>query len=519
VPRTRDNDKRRPEARRLLRIRSELELSQRQLARQFGVAASAIAQWENGLHTIPGPVMRLIELYEFEMGLANGLEEIPRERELVSRFHARTPRAAAAAALWLLFFGTLQQGESNPLLRSVRLATLQRYSKLVGDLKGLAMKLGQMTSYADIVLSEPERRVLETLQTEIRPMSRAAVVQVLVHELAQTPRQLFAEWDPEPLATASIGQVHRARLQTGKPVAVKMQYPRIVEALETDLQHASVIDRVLSLFMRGQKSQVMFAEFRERILEECDYVLEAANQKEFSALFSDRVDIRIPEVVDELSGRRVLVTEFATGVSLDSFARTASPSERTRAGSTLLDFYLESAFRRGMYNTDPNPGNFLFATDHITFVDFGRVKRFSPNFIVQQRRLLRAMFARNRQGVRTLLVEIGAVPEPERYDFDSAYRGLLLFHRFALCDTPFAFTAEHLRKTWRMFVHSNPNMTRTNFTSDMVFLNQFYFGVTALLVRLDARLDYRGRMLDLLYDPDEERPPPFSAAELKALEL
>src|SRR5688572_29131371 len=191
MPRGRDSV-RSDDARRLRRIRDELELTQRQIAAQFGVASSAVAQWESGKHGIPGPVIRLIELYEAELGIDGGEEPAPSAVPL--GWSGRTPRAAAAAVLWMVFFGTLVERDSHPLLRQVRHAALRRYSKLVGELKGLAMKLEQMTAYADFVLPDADRALLTALRTQPQPMSRAAVVQVFVEDVGKTPRQLFAEW-------------------------------------------------------------------------------------------------------------------------------------------------------------------------------------------------------------------------------------------------------------------------------------------------------------------------------------
>jgi predicted unusual protein kinase regulating ubiquinone biosynthesis (AarF/ABC1/UbiB family) len=520
MPKGEDRRARGSESSRLRRVRNELELTQRELADHLGVAASAIAQWESGRYSLPGPVMRLVELYEFEMGISGAQAEASQSRhELAVGWSARTPRAAAAAVLWLLFFGTLQEGDSHPLLKQVRRAALRRYASLVGELKGLALKLGQMTSYMEYVLPDHDRSLLASQLVQLKPMPRGALVQVFVREFGKTPRQLFAEWSPEPFATASIGQVHEARLTDGRQVAVKVQYPRIVEALKVDLGHAAAVDRAVALFLRAQKRPVVIEEMRARFLEECDYALEARRQARFAELFAHRSDIRVPAVVPQLSTGRILTTELMRGATLEDYATTAPVSARNRVAATLLDFYFEAAFVHGIYNTDPNPGNYLFGPDHVAFLDFGRVKEFSPRFVEWQKRIIRSTLERDRAGVRAALVELGTAPDPDRFDFDAAYRGMLLFHRAFLCDEPFTFTPEYLRKMWRVFIYANPNMTRTNYSADMVFLNQFYFGVTALLVRLRARLDYRPRMLDLLYRPGERRPPPFTKEELRLLDF
>jgi predicted unusual protein kinase regulating ubiquinone biosynthesis (AarF/ABC1/UbiB family) len=306
-------------------------------------------------------------------------------------------------------------------------------------------------------------------------------------------------------------------LADGRPVAVKVQYPRIVDALQVDLGQAAALDRVLSLFLRGQSRAVMIEELRARILEECDYRLEAGHQRRFAEFFAGRADVRIPDVVADFSSRRVLTTELATGQPLDRFAAAASAADRNRAAQALLDFYLQSAFQHDCFNTDPNPGNFLFAGDRVTFLDFGRIVDFSPGFAAGMRGLLRATLERDRAGVRAWLIRLGIVPDPDRFDFDRAFLGLLLLYRPYLSDQPFTFTREHLQRTWRAIVRDNPNLTRTNFVADLVFLHQFHFGVASLLVRLGATLAYRDRLVDLLYRAGEARPAPFTSAELALL--
>jgi predicted unusual protein kinase regulating ubiquinone biosynthesis (AarF/ABC1/UbiB family) len=381
------------------------------------------------------------------------------------------------------------------------------------------MKLGQMTSYADLVLDAPERELLATLHTQLRPMSRADVVRIFVEDLGKTPRQVFAAWSPEPFATASIGQVHAARLHDGRAVAVKVQYPRIADALKIDLAHAAVIDRALALMFRGPQRAVIFDEMRRRFIDECDYLLEAENQRELARLFSGHASIRIARVIDELTTRRILVSELLEGVSLDSFANTADIDARNRAAIAIVDFYSEAMHRHRLYNTDPNPGNFLFGDLHTSFLDFGRVQHTSSRFSVQLNRVVRAVLERDRSAFRAILIEMGIVADPAQYDFEHSYRFMLCVHRASLCDEPFAFTTDHLRHMWRAFVDRNPNLSRIRLAPEMVFLHQYYFGVTAILVRLGAKISYRAKLLDLLYRDDEPRPSPYTEPELRALDL
>jgi hypothetical protein len=215
----------------------------------------------------------------------------------------------------------------------------------------------------------------------------------------------------------------------------------------------------------------------------------------------------------------VLTSDFAEGEELQRFAACSTGAAKSRAAVALLDFYWTPFLARGKYNTDPNSGNFLFAPASVTFLDFGRVKEVSPRFAAQIRRLLRGALERDRAAVRSALVDLGAVPRPDQFDFEHLFRGLLLLLRPFLADGPFTYSNDYLRRLWRAFVHDNPNLHKTHFSADMAFLHQFNFGVTAVLARLGATVAHRGAIMDLLYPTGEERPPPFAEAELALLDL
>ncbi len=512
MPRHREKTERAPEGQRLLALREQLGMTQRELATEFNVTAGAVAQWESGERTVPGPVLKLLELYELELQPDRGQERGPGPA-LPTGWLRRNGGAALASALWLAL-RPLLSFEESALAARTRLALARRFVRLFSELKGLSMKLGQMVSYMDFALPPAEAEVLASLEAPLQPMPSEEVASVVRQELGKLPGQLFAVWTHAPLATASIGQVHRARLASGEDVVVKIQYPKMAEALKTDLANVRRLDALLSLLWRGQQHGVIFEEVGERIRDECNYVNEARWQERFREHFAGHATIVIPEVVRRLSSARVLTTRFHSGEPLRTFAAGATPQQRERAALAILGFHWEAVFRIGALHADPHPGNLLFAQNgRIAFVDYGRVQELTPRFVGQWKRLIRATLERDREGAARVCLEMGTIPEPERFHFDYLYRFMAQFYRPFLTET-FRFTPGYLRALWRAWVPENQNLHSTHYTAEMAFFSQITFGLGSVLARLDVEAPYRAVLLDLLYEPGEPRPEPFSATEV-----
>jgi predicted unusual protein kinase regulating ubiquinone biosynthesis (AarF/ABC1/UbiB family) len=276
-------------------------------------------------------------------------------------------------------------------------------------------------------------------------------------------------------------------------------------------------ERLLRTILHKQEAGTLFGELSRRFVEEADYRLEAERQKEFARLFADHPVLRVPEVFDDRSSDRVLTSRFAEGMTVDTFRRSVSREERDRAGTALWEFFHVSIFRHGLFPTDPHPGNFLFGGGHVTCLDFGRIQRLSPGFAAKWRAVMRAAIERDAEALREAHCAIDHVPDPSNFDFENARRATLIFYLPWLKDEPFEFTPDLLRQKWRVLAPENTNVARLNYPADMAFMTQLYFGLSALLVRLGAHVRCRDVVLDVLYAPGEERPLPFSDAEVAAL--
>ena len=265
--------------------------------------------------------------------------------------------------------------------------TAERYAELLGHSKGALMKAGQMLSFVSAAPAVPEefqpiyQAALTRLRDDAPPMAPELARAVLERELGQRTESAFAQFDWEPLAAASIGQVHAARLHDGRAVAVKIQYPGVAEAIEADLKNSELLATFLGLMFGLSPRKASFdlrgvaREMGVRITEELDYRLEAANQAEFADIYRGHPFIHVPEVIGELCTDRVLTQELVQGKSW-SEALTCEQELRDSWAEAIYRFVYGTNLRFCMFNADPHPGNYLFHDDgSVSFLDFGCVKR------------------------------------------------------------------------------------------------------------------------------------------------
>lgn len=294
--------------------------------------------------------------------------------------------------------------------RSFELATAEQVAATLGNLKGALMKIGQMASYLEQGVPDHVRAALAQLQDAAPPMSTDLVDTTILKELGRSPHELFAEWDPEPIAAASIGQVHRAITTDGQAVAVKVQYPGVDAAIRADLDNADLLFAGMAQLFPGLEPGPIVEELRERLGDELDYRLEAENQSRFAEIYRGHPTIHVPEVIPELSTARVLTSELAVGASFAEML-TWSQHQRTLAAETIYRFAFGSLYRTGMFNGDPHPGNYLFQPDgRVTFLDFGLVKEFTSDEL---------------EGFSTLIETIVIDPNPARFRAEIERLGLM----------------------------------------------------------------------------------------------
>jgi predicted unusual protein kinase regulating ubiquinone biosynthesis (AarF/ABC1/UbiB family) len=277
------------------------------------------------------------------------------------------------------------------------------------------MKVGQTLSAIDLGLVPEEVRpqfqeILSTLQQHAEPVSFKAIKKVVEEDLGGRLSVSFADFGEEPVAAASIGQVHRATLRDGRDVAVKVQYPGIAEAIHADMQNLRLGLKLLSLIAPGIDTGEIATEIRERITEELDYELEASNHRRMARAYRNHPFVLVPDVVTDLSRERVLVSEYVDG---DRFAaaKTYSQADRDRIGEILARFYINGPMRHRLLNGDPHPGNSLFLADgRVAFVDFGFFKQLGDAEVRQLIASTRATYDGDAQALLEVITELGALP-------------------------------------------------------------------------------------------------------------
>jgi predicted unusual protein kinase regulating ubiquinone biosynthesis (AarF/ABC1/UbiB family) len=384
-------------------------------------------------------------------------------------------------------------GRREQLRTEQQLRTAADVVETLGQMKGALMKLGQMASYLDEGLPEPVRDALSTLQTAAPPMAPELASNVVRAELGAAPERLFEEWDPEPIAAASIGQVHRAITRDGRAVAVKVQYPGVADAIDADLANAGLIFGSLARAFPGFDPAPVVAELQVRLREELDYRHEATNQATFAAFYRDHPFIAVPAVLAEWSTARVLTTELATGATFDEVDRWPQ-ADRDRVGEILYRFVFRSLYRLGAFNGDPHPGNYLVTRGgRVTFLDFGLVRRFDALELGVFRSMITAIAvdhdaeAFRRAVIRAgLLAPDAPVDTAEVADYFGGFYELVKRPGPVTCSPEYA--AALVRRT---FDRRSPVTRYTTVPASFVLIQRINLGLFALLGRLRATADWR----------------------------
>jgi len=314
------------------------------------------------------------------------------------------------------------EGKRNALEKR-HIEAAEQIVAALGTMKGAAMKLGQVMSFLDVGLVPEEYR--EEFQRKLGALRDAApkvrfsdMRKVIESELDSKLKDVFAEFDEVPIAAASIGQVYRATLHDGREVAVKVQYPRVAEAVRADMQNLGMILRLMRTIAPGLDVKATAEEIRSRIHEELDYELEAQNQRSLARVFRGHPFIVVPEVVTELSRERVLVNEFVAGQGFEDVKRR-DQATRDRVGEIVFRFYFGCMYRHRQFSGDPHPGNFLLQHDgKVAFLDFGLFKRMPQELIDIELACQRAGHEGDGERLKQIWADTGFLREPDRFRSD-----------------------------------------------------------------------------------------------------
>ncbi|MFF0159266.1 ABC1 kinase family protein [Streptomyces sp. NPDC005263] len=362
------------------------------------------------------------------------MSDLPRKAVTRTAKLAALPLGFAGRATWGL--GKRIVGESAELVgRELQQRTADQLFKVLGELKGGAMKFGQALSVFESALPEevagPYRAALTKLQEAAPPMPIRTVHTVLAERLGKDWKGLFLEFEDKPSAAASIGQVHRGVWHDGREVAVKVQYPGAGEALLSDLTQLSRFARLLGPLIPGVDIKPLITELKDRVSEELDYGLEAQAQRAHAEEFADDPDVVVPGVVHQCE--QVLVTEWMDGVPLSEVIADGTQEQRDRAGQLLARFLFSGPARTGLLHADPHPGNFRLLPGgpdgeedwRLGVLDFGTVDRLPGGLPIPIGTSLRMTIDGEAEAVYELLCAEGFVKESIELDPDAVLDYLL----------------------------------------------------------------------------------------------
>jgi predicted unusual protein kinase regulating ubiquinone biosynthesis (AarF/ABC1/UbiB family) len=394
--------------------------------------------------------------------------------------------------------------DPDTVRRELRAAGAERTRRVLGDLKGGALKAGQLLSTVEMLFpQDPEqtwRDTLTSLQEQVPALPFDQVVPVLVDQLGPGWRRGFVRFDEQAAAAASLGQVHEATGRDGRAVAVKIQYPGVAEALASDIRVLSAVSAATARVAPAIALPPLVAEMRVRLLEELDYEHEARVQRRFVEAYRDDAEVVVPDVV--LARPRVLVTEWMDGTPLAVVAQTADQPTRDAIALRYQRFMLGGPARTGLLHTDPHPGNFRLLDDgRLGVLDFGSSLHLPDGLPPSFGRLIAALTSGGADAVTAALRQAGLVRQGQHLDVDKLMDYLAPFSEPARHEV-FRYSRSWLREEFgRVNDPRNPDFAtalQLTIPPEQLFTHRVWLGVVGVLCQLEAQVPVRAELARLL---------------------
>ena len=421
-----------------------------------------------------------------------------RGRRLLVMGRAVGELAAGAAAEGLV---RLSRGERPPLSQLMLTpANATRLAERLSTLRGAAMKFGQLMSMdGQGVLPPAFAEPLARLRDRAHVMPATQLAEVLHREYGDDWHRRFRRLGFEPLASASIGQVHRAETHDGRVLALKIQHPGVRDSIDSDVANLALLARTPGLVPRGFDMAPVFERLRQQLLHETDYAAEARAIEEYRRRLGDDPMLTVPAVVPEHCTATILATEFAPGESIDRLVHSpahGSPPSRDRVAQSLARLAVRELFEMALVQTDPNFGNYLFdaARQRIALLDFGAVEAVSPERVEHLREIGRALRDDDAGRLAAAAEAAGFVAS---VDDPAQSGGILAMMRLAgeplRHRGPYDFASSELFA--RVFQSGQAQFFNEGFArtppADLMFLQRKFIGTFMLCTRLRARVDVR----------------------------
>lgn len=402
---------------------------------------------------------------------------------------------------------------AQKLLSEVHATTAQELAQTLGRLKGASMKVGQLASFIDAGVLPPEARdmyqdVLSSLRDAAPPMEPKLVKQVFIREFDAEPEELFKTFEIKPVAAASLGQVHLATLEDDTEVAVKIQYPGIESAIRSDMAMTAAVKPLMPLLAPGLDADEAIEEIRARVLEECDYVNEAANLDLLADKFEGHPFVWVPRSIPERSSKRVLTMQRAEGLSFDEIKKLPQ-DQKDRIGESLFRFYYGSLHRYGFTSADPHPGNYKFTKDgRMACYDFGLACELPS----EVRPDLHAGMLALRDGDVDALFEFGIrmryIRNPKTIDKHRFFEWVSMSLAPILEDRPYTFTRAFIaERTSAMMDVRNPwwgFIRQLNLPKWAILVYRLELGLFAVLAQLNATGNWHRMTMEFYGDMEPE---------------
>jgi predicted unusual protein kinase regulating ubiquinone biosynthesis (AarF/ABC1/UbiB family) len=439
---------------------------------------------------------------------------VPQSRlERLARLGFAAGELAVGGALEGLRRLAQQRPASGPRMLSA--ANAERLAGRLAQLRGAAMKLGQMLSLQGEDVLPPEfARALAGLRAEAAPMPVEQLRRVLGREYGKGWERRFARFDWEPIAAASIGQVHRARTRDGRELALKIQYPGVARSIASDVDNVAALLRLFNLLPFDVDVAGIVAEAKRQLLQEADYLAEAGFLEHYAQLVADVPLLIVPRLHRDFTTTRVMAMDYVEGEPLESLAATGVPQAQRDAAGTLLERLLfRELFEFRVMQTDPNFANYLVQPGgRMVLLDFGATRAFSVQFVANFARITRAVIDDEPDTIARYALAIGYItvddpPERVRAAVDVIrlvceplrQRGL---YDFATSDLPSRARALGFELAVRRGLLRAP-------PPETMFLHRKLVGSFLLLAKIGARVDAHGLVVPLI---DAAIAAPFSSS-------
>jgi len=387
----------------------------------------------------------------------------------------------------------------------------ERIAQTLGELKGAAMKIGQMASIGSDVLPKELSDALTKLQKDSPPMSYEVIAEQIRSEFGEPPETLFTSFEKEPFAAASIGQVHRARTDDGRDVIVKIQYPGVDSSVDSDLGHLKLALKASGLINKGHRRGLnkVFEEIRERLHEELDYCNEADNVRKFREFHKKHAGIVVPNVIGERSSKRVLTLTYEPGDAITELdERDYSQEVRNRIGENLFIAMAGQIFELQAIQADPNPANYGFRPDGtVVLYDFGCVKELKPEILSAYTDAIRYGIEEDYDRVDRALHDLGA-RNPDGPPVPAEYYKIWrdIFVEPILHDAPYDYGASKLHdRVVKQIPDFLKRLSSFQPPVELVFLDRTIGGNFGNLRKIRTVAQFKERLYAYLY-PNEPAP-------------